>query len=95
MPDVSGFLDFFFTPGQNDYWQDKLIHDALENGNKELDPEKREAIFRDAFDQINREHYVLMLTPRPEVYVHTKEVRVGPQGGHDVGAFNVYDLHWN
>lgn len=95
LPDASGFLDFFFTPGQNDYWQDKLIHDALGNGNKELDAKKREAIFRGAFDQINREHYVLMLTPRPEVYVHTKEVRVGPQGGHDVGAFNVYDLHWN
>jgi len=95
LPDASGFLDFFFTPGQNDYWQDKVIHDALANGNSELDPDKRKEFFRQAFDQINREHYVLMLTPRPEVFIHTKDVRVGPQGGHDVGAFNVYDLHWN
>jgi peptide/nickel transport system substrate-binding protein len=74
-PETSDILDSFFT-GSRDYWQDPIIHQAMEDGAKEPDPVKRGAIFRPALNRVNEQVYILPIAMMPWVFAHSKDVRI-------------------
>jgi peptide/nickel transport system substrate-binding protein len=79
-PDVNGTARFFFDPGPRNYTQDEKLAELTEAGYREIDVEKRKAIYRQLFDRVTEQFYFLPLMPMPAVVVHHKDV--APQGGH-------------
>lgn len=79
-PDVSGTARFFFDPGSRNYSDDAKIAELADLGSRELDLEKRKAIYREAFDRATAEGFFLPLIPMPALVVHHKDVAL--QGGH-------------
>jgi ABC-type transport system substrate-binding protein len=68
-------MTYFFSR-DDDYSQDPIIHDALNKGLAELDPERRKAIYRVAMDRVNEMSYILPFVEQPNVYVHSSDVKI-------------------
>ncbi len=79
-PDVEGTLGFFFIESSRDYIGDPLLVKAETEGRSELDPKKREDIYRAAFDRVTNERYMMPLVPIPATLAHNKDLQLLP--GH-------------
>jgi peptide/nickel transport system substrate-binding protein len=79
-PDIESTMSFFYLPSSRDSIGDPLLAQAVEDGRKELDPKKREAIYRAAFDRVTTERYMMPLVPLPATVAHHKDLRLLP--GH-------------
>ncbi len=86
LPDGSMWLDFFFSPTGRNYWRDKEIDAIRRKGNSLIDPDKRRAIFKEAFDLINKKVYMVPISTTPAVIAHTQEIRLKPGGLQSFGA---------
>jgi len=83
-PDVSSTTDFFFNNGDRDYWRDAELTKLSEEGLSTLDEAKRKEIYSQIFDAANERAYVLPISTKPDVFVHTNELDVL------TGSLNVY-----
>ncbi len=92
-PEGSMWLDFFFSPTGRNYWRDKEIDAIRRKGNSLIDPAKRRAIFKEAFDLINKKVYMVPISTTPGVLAHTKEIRLKPGGLTSFGA-TPGDIFW-
>ncbi|MGZ5828775.1 MAG: ABC transporter substrate-binding protein [Xanthobacteraceae bacterium] len=79
-PDIESTMSFFFAPSSRDAIGDPVLAKAVDDGRTELDPKKREDIYRAAFDRVTAERYMMPLVPTPAVVAHDKSVRLLP--GH-------------
>lgn len=79
-PDIESTMSFFFAPSSRDAIGDPMLAKAVDDGRAELDPKKREAIYRAAFDRVTAERYMMPLVPTPSVVAHDKSVQLLP--GH-------------
>ena len=93
LPDASYAVDSLFGSEARDFARDPLIHRLGEQGVSEFDLDKRKAIYRELFDRINREAYMLPFSTLPQVYLHTKEVKVQTTSIAPV-MNNINDLGW-
>ena len=76
-PDVSSSLGIWFSGARADYFnRDPIILKAMDDGLRELDPAKRDAIYQVALDRIAEMHYVLPISSLPSVYAHSKDVKI-------------------
>jgi peptide/nickel transport system substrate-binding protein len=82
LPDVSPTVDFFFTPDR-DYWRDPLIDELDRQGMATIDRAKRGEIYRKLWDRVNEMSYIIPLSTKPDVLIHSKEVSIA--GGSLVG----------
>ena len=74
-PDIESTMSFFFAPSSRDAIGDPMLAKAVDDGRAELDPKKREAIYRAAFDRVTAERYMMPLVPTPAVVAHDKSVQ--------------------
>jgi len=79
-PDIDSTAGFFFLPGSRNYNGDKGLAKLVLAGKAELDPKKREGIYKKLFDTATRERYAMPVVPLPAVVAHRKDVVV-PKGG--------------
>jgi peptide/nickel transport system substrate-binding protein len=79
-PDVESTMSFFYSPSSRDAIGDPALAKAVDDGRIELDPKKREAIYRAAFDRVTAERYMMPLVPTPAVVAHDKNIKLFP--GH-------------
>lgn len=79
LPDTSSTANMMFAPGPRNYNGDKVLDQFRIKGSGELDDTKRRAIYKQAFDHINEQAYIMPLTTLPTVFVHTKDLEI--QGG--------------
>ncbi len=93
-PDAGNIFSVLFPGPVMKYYDDPVIGDAIKKGETEIDPGKRTAIYRKAFDRINEMHYHLPISSMPTVYVHSKDVRVG-RNALSAGNTYVIDFGWN
>jgi peptide/nickel transport system substrate-binding protein len=92
-PDIDTTMGFFYLPGERDYIQDKYLHGVTGEGRKEFDPEKREAIYRKAFDYVVENNFHMPITPVPAVVVHSAELKLIP--GHKSPEGYLYNwMEW-
>jgi hypothetical protein len=96
LPDVSATVDKYkyFDGGSHDYWRDPMIAKLAKDGLATLDETGRRAIYRQLFDRVSEQRYVVPIANRPDALVHTKDLRVG------LGAINPYgaaltEMSWN
>jgi peptide/nickel transport system substrate-binding protein len=76
-PDSWSILGILYGGPAFQYYNDKVISDGIENGEKEFDPAKRIEHYASVFDRTNSESYIFPVTSIPTVLAHTKEVGVG------------------
>jgi ABC-type transport system substrate-binding protein len=93
-PDADNILGVYFTGPAYRYYNDDMISKWMEEGTREFDLPKREAIYQKIFDRVNEQSYILPVTSVPTVYVHTKQVRIEPSKLF-AGERSVYDYYWN
>lgn len=92
-PDVDVTAGFFFMKGSRNYMGDDMLTKAHKQGRQEFDQNKRDAIYRAAFDRVTNEAYMMPLIPLPVVVAHKKEVRL--LGGHkSPEGFYLNYLEW-
>ncbi len=73
MPDVSSILAFY-QAGPRDYWKSDELKKAMRDGDSEMDPAKRAAIYEKAFNTMNENALVLPVASHPAVLVHSTDV---------------------
>jgi peptide/nickel transport system substrate-binding protein len=83
-PDASSTADFYFTGGPRDYWRDPELTKLEKEGLSTVDEAKRKEIYGRLFDKANSLAYVLPLSTKPDVFVHTKNLEI------DKGSLNTY-----
>ncbi len=93
LPDVQSTMGFFFSGSGRDYWRDKKLQELNRKGNSTLDVAKRKAIGKQMFNLINEKNYVLPLTTKPSVFLHTKELVVEKGSIIPFGA-EINKMHW-
>ncbi len=64
-------MAFFYQPSSRDAIGDPVLAKAVEDGQAELDPKKREAIYKAAFDRATAERYSMPLVPNAAVVAYT------------------------
>jgi peptide/nickel transport system substrate-binding protein len=78
-PDASSALGVWFQGERADYFNnDPIILKAMDDGIKEMDSAKRDAIYKTAFDRINEMAYILPISSLPNVYAHSADVKILP-----------------
>ena len=93
LPDASALLNFYFDGGGRDYARDPQLTKWADEGERIMDPKKREDLYRRAFDRMNEMSYVLPLTNKPTFWLHTKEVEVVPGSLAPIGGEPNF-VHW-
>lgn len=94
LADVDSTLSFFFSKGARNYTGDAELTEIVKRGTVEFDDAKRRAINKEAFDRVNRMHYIMPIAARPTAFLHTKEVRIETGALDTFGAFG-YRMYWN
>ena len=93
LPDSSNAMSMYFG-GNRDYAGDPVLREAIQVGESTHDAAKRNKAFKEAYDRINSEHYMLPISTLPAVYAHSKDVRIEPNR-LSVTEVKIYDWHWN
>jgi peptide/nickel transport system substrate-binding protein len=92
-PDIESTMSFFFVPSSRDAIGDPILAKAVDDGRIELDPKKREAIYRAAFDRATSEYYMEPLVPLPAIVAHAKDLKLLP-GNKSPEGFELNYLAW-
>jgi len=93
-PDAGNILSSLFSDVTMKYFNDEVIPKAIELGEAEFDPDARTAIYGKAFDRINEMQYHVPISSVPQVFVHSKDVKVS---NNPLSAGKIYatDFKWN
>jgi peptide/nickel transport system substrate-binding protein len=93
LPDVSATTQFFFDGAARDYWRDPEIARLAEAGLTTLDETARKAVYGKIFDRVNELSYILPVSTKPDVFVHTKDLIVTPGSINAYGAVP-WEMRW-
>ncbi len=93
-PDAGNILISLFNDVTLKYNNDDVIPKVIERGEAEFDPDARTKIYGEAFDRINTMIYHIPISSVPQVFVHSKDVRVD---NNPLSAGKIYatDFKWN
>lgn len=89
LPDAYSTVDYFFGDSPRDYWQDKEIKTLAAQAVSNLDDAKRREIYTRIYDRAVEQAYVLPISTKPAVLVHTKELQI------EKGSIGVYGAELN
>jgi peptide/nickel transport system substrate-binding protein len=82
LPDASSTMNYWFAKSRKgqwsgrNYWHDEVINKLRIKGAGVMDPAKRRAIYKEAYDRPNTQRYILPIALRPGVFIHTKEIKM-------------------
>jgi len=89
-----GTLERFFTSPARDYFHDQAIVDLKKKADGEIDQTKRVALYRDIFNRVNEQAYLMPLTTFPCVFAHSADLVV-ETGALNPGGIDLDRIHWN
>jgi len=89
LPDAYSTIDYFFGDSPRDYWQDAEIKALSAQAVSNLDDTKRREIYTRIYDRAVAQAYVLPISTKPAVFVHTKELQI------EKGSIGVYGAELN
>ena len=93
VPDASSPAEFFFDRGARDYWRDPQIDAWVQEGLAADDEAVRKQAFGRVFDRANEQRYILPISTKPDVFVHTKDLTVA-RGSMSVYGADANELAW-
>ncbi len=94
VPDVDSTAGFFYEPGDRNYNQDPELAKIFEEGQRELDPAKREDLYRRMFDKVNAERYSMPVIPLAAILAHSKDLKIPVSGTKKPEGFMFNLLEW-
>jgi len=94
VPDTARVLSFHFNNKGRDYAKDARINQIAKLTTSTFDPAKRNALFSEAMDIINRQAYIIPIGAAPQVFLHSKDVAVPGTTINGYGAV-INQLKWN
>lgn len=80
LPDVDSTAGFFYLPGSRNYNHNKMLSKLVLDARYEIDPKKRETLYKKLFDTATKERYSMPVVPIAAIVAHSKELIV-PMGG--------------
>lgn len=89
MPDAYSTVDYFFGDSPRDYWRDQTIKELGKQAISVLDVSKRREIYTRIYDRATELAYVLPISTKPAVFVHSKDLQI------DSGSIGVYGAELN
>ncbi len=89
LPDAYSTVDYFFSDGPRDYWQDTQIKALSAQAVSDLDDARRREIYTRIYDRAVEQAYVLPISTKPAVFVHSKDLQI------DKGSIGVYGAETN
>jgi peptide/nickel transport system substrate-binding protein len=92
-PDIESTMSFFYQPSSRDAIGDPVLAKAVEDGQVELDPKKREAIYKAAFDRVTAERYSMPLVPNAAIVAHDKNLKL-LEGHKSPEGYELNYLEW-
>ena len=93
VPDTARVLSFHFNNKGRDYAKDAHINQIARLTTSTFDAGKRNALFIEAMDIINRQAYIIPIAAAPQVFLHSKDVAVPSTTINGYGAV-VNQLKW-
>jgi peptide/nickel transport system substrate-binding protein len=75
-PDIDTTAQFFFSPSSRNYTGDPELAQLTDEASRELDPQKRDAIYKKLFDKVTDEAYAMPILEFPAVLVMDKDIVV-------------------
>ncbi len=93
-PDVDQTASYFFEPDGRNYIKDPVLVRLYHEGRTELDPKKREAIYKEMFDIAIKNHYAMPIIQTPVIVAHAKDVRVQVELTRRPEGFEFNLLEW-
>jgi len=91
--DVATTLNFFFSPGPRDYFQDPELVRLSKLGLTTIDPTKRREAVRQLMDRVNEQAYSFPIAPIPLVFLHIADLKVNNLR-YDSYGLQPSDLNW-
>ena len=79
-PDAENTVDFFYLPGERDYFQDGALHKLAADAHAITDIDKRAAQYQKIFDTVVEKNYLMPLLKVPSIVVYSKDLVL--EGGH-------------
>jgi len=73
-PDVDNTTTFFYIPSTRNYIEDAELAKWANDGQSELDLEKRQEIYKTLFDKVTRERYAMPLVEQPAILIQSKDL---------------------
>lgn len=73
-PDVDTTTQFLFAPSSRNYIGDQQLTQWTDQAAHELDPAKREAIYKKIFDRVTDERYAMPLVELPAILIARKDL---------------------
>lgn len=92
--DASSTVSYYFGGGVRDYANDARMQELNAAGLREIDLDKRKAIYREMMDRNNELFHVVPLLANPAVYAHPRALKVNREMVHPEGL-SIYDMSWN
>ncbi len=93
VPDASSTAEFYFDRGARDYWRDPQIDAWVHEGVNSGDEKIRKQMFGRVFDRANEQRYILPISTKPDVFIHTKDMTVA-RGSMSVYGADANELAW-
>lgn len=93
-PDVDQTAAYFFEPDGRNYIKDPKLLRLYHEGRTEMDPVKREAIYREMFDHALANHYALPIFRTPVIVAHSRELRAPVERSRRPEGFEFNLLEW-
>lgn len=95
LSDITGMINFIYAaPKSRDYHGDANLKKLSAVTNKIMDPAKRMAAARKAFDLAQNQGYFMPLAPSPVTVVHSKDLEVRSGGLNSPYGVSPNQLNW-
>jgi len=93
LPDASSTMNYWFSKTGRDFWRDDIIDGLRKKGDGTIDVAKRREIYKQAYDRINEQRWIMPISLRPGVFIHTKELEMDKIVISPIG-FRLGGLRW-
>ena len=91
--DASHPMDIFFFDKRRDYWDDAPIRGWAEEAVNIFDQKQRADKYKEVFDRINQEGFMMAVHTLPAAYIHSKDVKIHDNPLTDTNT-NIGDFTW-
>jgi ABC-type transport system substrate-binding protein len=75
-PDIDNTAEFYFPPSTRNYINDPELAQWTADAARELDPDKRNALYAKIFNKVNDERYAMPLVEFPAILVTNKDLAI-------------------
>jgi peptide/nickel transport system substrate-binding protein len=93
-PDVDQTAAYFFEPDGRNYIKDPKLVQLYHTARSELNPDKRNGLYREMFDHSIRQHYAIPVFRTPVIVAHSKELRMPLERSRRPEGFEFNLLEW-